>query len=112
MAKKGQTFKRYSEEFKLRAVNMYQQEGMGYKAIAKELGIPSKTQVLQWVRKKNSGEGFVDQRGKNCSSDTPFVGRPRTKFATVEEERDYLKAQVEYLKKRNPNLHLGGRYGK
>ncbi|MGG3203494.1 hypothetical protein ABES16_06055, partial [Brevibacillus brevis] len=30
---------------------------MGYKAIAKELGIPSKTQVLQWVRKKNKGEG-------------------------------------------------------
>ncbi|WP_428978376.1 IS3 family transposase [Brevibacillus halotolerans] len=28
------------------------------------------------------------------------------KFSTVEEERDYLKAQVEYLKKRNPNLHL------
>ncbi|PSJ67888.1 helix-turn-helix domain-containing protein, partial [Brevibacillus brevis] len=78
MAKKGQTFKRYSEEFKLRAVNMYQQGEMGSKAIAKELGIPSKTQVLQWVRKKNKGEGFVDQRGKNGSSDTPFVGRPRT----------------------------------
>ncbi|MFD2085079.1 IS3 family transposase [Brevibacillus brevis] len=99
MAKKGQTFKRYSEEFKLRAVNMYQQGEMGSKAIAKELGIPSKTQVLQWVRKKNKGEGFVDQRGKNGSSDTPFVGRPRTKFATVEEERDYLKAQVELPKK-------------
>ncbi len=112
MAKKGQTFKRYSEEFKLRAVNMYQEEGMGYEAIAKELGIPSKTQVRQWVRKKNSGESFVDQRGRNRSSDTPFVGRPRTKFTTVEEERDYLKAQVEYLKKRNPSLHLGGRYGK
>lgn len=33
MAKKGQTFKRYSEEFKLRAVNMYQQGEMGYNAI-------------------------------------------------------------------------------
>lgn len=112
MAKKGQTFKRYSEEFKLRAVTMYLQGGMGYKAIAKELGIPSKSQVQQWVRKKNNGEGFVDQRGKKCSVDPPFIGRPRTKFSTVEEERDYLKAQVEYLKKRNPNLHMGGRYGK
>ncbi len=26
-------------------------------------------------------------------------------FKSVEEERDYLKAQVEYLKKRYPNLH-------
>jgi len=112
MAKKGQTFKRYSEEFKLKAVNMYLLGGMSYQAIAKELGIPSNTQVKQWVRKKNSGEGLGDQRGKNQSDDSPFIGRPRTKFVTVEEERDYLKAQVEYLKKRNPNLHMGGRYGK
>lgn len=83
MAKKGQTFKRYSEELKMKAVNMYLQGGMGYKAIAKELGIPSKTQVQQWVRKQNSGEGFEDRRGKNCSDDSPFISRPRTKFATV-----------------------------
>ncbi|WP_103106485.1 IS3 family transposase [Brevibacillus reuszeri] len=112
MAKKGQTFKRYSEEFKLRAVNMYQEEGMGYEAIAKELGIPSKTQVRQWVRKKNSGESFVDQRGRNRSSDTPFVGRPRTKFTTVEEERDYLKAQVEYPKKAQSQSTSGGKVWK
>lgn len=94
MGKNGQTSKRYSEEFKLCTVEMYEKGGMVYRAIAKELGIPSKTQVLQWVRKKNSGQGFVDQRGKNCSSDTPFVGRPRTKFATVEEERDVQKATL------------------
>lgn len=73
---------------------MYEQGGMGYRAIDKELGIPSKTQVLQLVRKKNSGQGFVDQRGKNCSSDTPFVGGPRTKFATVDEERDVQKVTL------------------
>lgn len=27
------------------------------------------------------------------------------KFNSLEEENSYLKAQVEYLKKRNPNLH-------
>jgi transposase len=112
MAKKGQIFKRYSDEFKLRAVNMYQQRGMSYEAIARELGIPSSTQVKQWVKKINMGEDLGDKRGKARSYDHPFRGRPRTKFATVEEERDYLKAQVEYLKKRNPNLHMGGRYGK
>ncbi|CCF14383.1 transposase family protein [Brevibacillus laterosporus GI-9] len=112
MAKKSQKFKCYSEEFKLKAVNLYQERGMSYKAITKALGIPSSTQVRQWVRKFNSGEGFMDKRGKSRSGNHPFIGRPRTKFSTVEEERDYLKAQVEYLKKRNPNLHLGGRYGK
>ena len=34
----------------------------------------------------------------------PLKGRPRTVFGSVEEERDYLKAQVDYLKKRYPNL--------
>ncbi|WP_253721133.1 transposase [Brevibacillus brevis] len=57
MAKKGKTFKRYSEEFKLKAVNMYLLRGMSYQAIAKELGIPGNTQVKQWVRKMNSVEG-------------------------------------------------------
>ncbi|MCR8966122.1 hypothetical protein O0550_23545 [Brevibacillus halotolerans] len=85
---------------------------MSYKAITKALGIPSSTQVKQWARKFNSGEGIMDKRGKSRSDDHPFIGRPRTKFATVEEERDYLKAQAENLKKRNPNLHLRGRYGK
>ncbi|WP_369124642.1 transposase, partial [Brevibacillus laterosporus] len=42
--KKGQKFKRYSEEFKLKAVNLYQERGMSYKAITKALGIPSSTQ--------------------------------------------------------------------
>ncbi|MFF2911728.1 hypothetical protein [Paenibacillus sp. NPDC057934] len=31
-------------------------------------------------------------------------GRPRTAFSSIEEERDYLKVQVDYLKKRYPNL--------
>lgn len=35
MAKKGQAFKRYSEEFKLRALDMYEQGEMSYRAIAK-----------------------------------------------------------------------------
>ncbi|ASJ56433.1 hypothetical protein BP422_24440 [Brevibacillus formosus] len=41
-ARKGQTFNRYSERFELRAVNMYLQGGMSYRAIAKELAIPVK----------------------------------------------------------------------
>ncbi|WP_373926023.1 IS3 family transposase [Brevibacillus laterosporus] len=112
MAKKGQKFKRYSEEFKLKAVNLYQERGMSYKAITKALGIPSSTQVKQWVRKFNSGEGVMDKRGKSRSGDHPFIGRPRTKFATVEEERDYLKAQVEYPKKAQSESASGGKVWK
>lgn len=105
MARKGQTFRHYTEEFKLKAVEMYENGSKSYKALAEELGIRSSTQLKNWVKKHRDGESFEDQRGKEASKDNPFIGRPKTKFKSVEEERDYLKAQVEYLKKRYPNLH-------
>ncbi|WP_205590253.1 IS3 family transposase [Brevibacillus laterosporus] len=46
----------------------------------------------------------MDKRGKSRSGDHPFIGRPQIFYCG--KERNYLKAQVEYLKKRNPNLHL------
>jgi transposase len=57
------------------------------------------------VKKFEEGKKLVDQRSKNSSTDNPLKGRPKTRFQSVEEERDYYKAQVEYLKKRYPNLH-------
>ncbi|WP_028778697.1 helix-turn-helix domain-containing protein [Shimazuella kribbensis] len=104
MARKGQKFQRYSEVFKRKAVKMYEEQGKSYRAIADELGIRSSTQVKTWVKKYRNKEPFTDKRGKTTQEDNPFLGRPRTKFQSVEEERDYLKAQVEYLKKRYPNL--------
>lgn len=105
MAKKGQTFQRYSEAFKQKAVKMYLEEGRSYRAVAQELGLRSDTQVKDWVKKYQNKESFADKRAKTNKEDNPFMGRPRTKFQSIEEERDYLKAQVEYLKKRYPNLH-------
>lgn len=105
MAIKGQKFQRYSEAFKRKAVKMYEEEGKSYREITKELEIRSKTQVKNWVEKYRNQESFTDRRGKTTKKNNPLMGRPRTKFQSVEEERDYLKAQVEYLKKRYPNLH-------
>lgn len=112
MAKKGQTFQRYSEELKSKAVEMYNQNGHSYREIAKKLGVLNPTQIKNWVKKSRNGESLLDKRGTPSKSESPLVGRPRSKFQSVEEERDYLKAQVEYLKKRNPNLHKGDRYGR
>jgi transposase len=47
------------------------------------------------VKKVQNNESFEDQRGV----------WNRKNFSSVEEENTYLKAQVDYLKKRNPNLH-------
>ncbi|MNY25137.1 Transposase [compost metagenome] len=101
MAKKGQTFNQYTEEFKLAAVQEYLKGSSSYRRVAELLDIRHCTQLKVWVKKWQSGESF-DVRTKSKSS--PRAGRPRTIFNTVEEERDYLKAQVDYLKKRYPNL--------
>jgi transposase len=109
LAKKGQTFEKYSEETKQKAVDMYENGGLSYQAVADALGIRNPSQVKSWVKKSRNNETLLDQRGKHAASH-PFIGRPRTKFSSIEEERDYLKAQVEYLKKRNPNLHGEGSF--
>ncbi len=100
MAKKGQQFQRYSNEFKQKAVLAYVNGSKSYKVVAEEMGIRHCTQLKVWVKKWKNGQPF-DERG---GVSNPLKGRPRTNFKTVEEERDYLKAQVEYLKKQYPNL--------
>lgn len=100
MATKGQQFQQYTEEFKLAAVKEYVEGSMSYKVVAEKLEIRNCTQLKVWVKRWQNGEAF-DVR-KDASN--PLKGRPRTFFDTVEEERDYLKAQVDYLKKRYPNL--------
>lgn len=64
MAQKGQTFKRYSEKFKLKAVNMYLLGGMSYQAIAKELRIPSNTQVSSGSERRTVAKGLGISEGK------------------------------------------------
>lgn len=100
MAKKGQVFEKYSEEFKLSAVRHYLEGVASYKVVAGQLEIRSCTQLKVWVKKFSAGEAFDTRKG----SSSPYKGRPRTIFGSIEEERDYLKAQVDYLKKRYPNL--------
>jgi len=56
-----------------------------------------------WVKKWQNGISFDERKNET----NPLKGRPRKDFVSVEEERDYLKAQVDYLKKRYPNLIKG-----
>lgn len=100
MARKGQVFQQYTEDFKMAAVREYLKGLASYAVVAEMLGIRSSTQLKVWVRKHQDGEVFDTRKG----SSSPMKGRPRTAFASIEEERDYLKAQVDYLKKRYPNL--------
>jgi len=100
MAKKGQTFQTYTEEFKIKAVRSYLEGSSSYKVVAEREGIRNCSQLKVWVKKWQNGESFDARK----SVSNPLKGRPRTSFHSVEEERDYLKVQVDYLKKRYPNL--------
>ncbi|MGQ9010796.1 IS3 family transposase [Bacillus stercoris] len=109
MARKGQHFQYYTKEFKMKAVKMYEEGNKSYNTLSEELGLRSSTQLKNWVKTYREGKSFDDQRGKGTKLDNPFIGRPKTTFKSVEEERDYLKAQVEYLKKRLSKSAWGGR---
>lgn len=89
----------YSKEMKLRAVSMYLNEHIGSRVVARELGITNKTQVQHWAKLyQEKGECAFDEetRGK---SEHPRKGRPKTKFASMEEELQYLRMENEFLKK-------------
>lgn len=93
MAKKSD----YSTELKERAVRMYLDGEGSYQALSERLGLRSNTQLKNWVRKTLAGESLEDGRGK--ASSTARMGRPKTTFASPEEELAYVKAELEYVKK-------------
>jgi transposase InsO family protein len=106
MAKKGQTFCQYPEEFKLKAVMKYVNGSKSYKQTAEELGIRNCSQLKVWVKKWKAGEPFDIRFDIREGTSNPLKGHPRTKFKTVEEERDYLKAQVDETEDHDIKDHI------
>jgi transposase-like protein len=93
MAIKRQVFQNYTEEFKLKAVEMYLNGKCGYRTLSAQLGLRSSTQLKNCVKKYEENQTLVDQRGRTTSPhNSPIQGRSRTRFQSVEEERDYYKA--------------------
>lgn len=46
MARKGQHFQHYTKEFKMKAVNMYEEGNKSYNTLSEELGLRSPAQKL------------------------------------------------------------------
>ena len=97
MSKKN--YNKYTKEFKLKAIKMYLDDGLSSYQVASKLNINSKTQVINWVKQfRENGENSFDieMRGRATSGKK---GRPKTKFNSLEEEVEYLRMEVEFLKK-------------
>ena len=87
MAKKGQTFKKYTKETKEEILRKYFEEYIPAKILGKEYGISEKT-IENWVYKSKQGKDvLVDHRQFGS-------GRPKKE----EGEIDY-KERYEILKK-------------
>ncbi|XRG76724.1 transposase [Rossellomorea sp. GAMAL-10_SWC] len=93
----GKIRKTYTKEFKLKAINLYFDEGMGLKTIGKQLGIAHSV-VERWVKHyKNEGiAGLEEKRGK---AKGPNIGRPRLEPLSDAEKIQRLEAENAYLKK-------------
>lgn len=77
--------------------------------VAEKYEIHNVSQVKVWVRKFKEVES-IDTFNRLPSAGlgakgvkNPLKGK-RIHFKDIEKERDYYKAQVEYLKKQYPNL--------
>lgn len=66
MPAKGQTFKKYTTEFKLQAVKMYLEDGMGYNRVIRELNLISSSYIRRWVKnyREFGMEGLQERRGQ------------------------------------------------
>ena len=84
----------YSPELKLQAVKLYL-EGQSCQSICEQLNIqhPKRIYVQTKAYQEKGESAFIDGRGKQAT------GRPKTKFMSLEEEVEYLRAQNLMLKK-------------
>jgi hypothetical protein len=100
----------YSKDFKIKAVDKYQKDGVSPNQIFTEAGfdlnligkeVPSDCLYcwLKIFRIKGIKELSVETRGKSKSG-----GRPKTNWSDDKEKIKYLEAKVAYLKAENDFL--------
>lgn len=94
--KKGMTH--YSQDVKMRAVQMFFQAGLSYGAITRALAIRDPGRVKVWVRA---------YRREGAAAFTKPIGRPRIK-STEQSELERLRMENALLKKFHTELRKLG----
>lgn len=93
----GKMKKTYDLAFKKKTVDLYLTGDMGYKTVAKKMGIDHSI-VRRWV-KHYEAEGMKGLEEKRGTAKGPGIGRPKTRPEDPEEKIQRLEAEVEILKK-------------
>ena len=105
MGKTGRTNKKYSYEFKKEAVEKYLSGEIGGCTIAaRQLGLRSKKQLLNWTKLYKQDPELLkqDNRGKASIKDSVKKGMPKKvklDELSKDEQIEYLKMENEILKK-------------
>jgi len=94
MSNRGKKLRRYDEEFKRRAVQLYITAGKSCETLGEELGVPANT-LYSWIkhpRYANSQPtpGVVQTSGENGELIKEFKALKR-ELSIIKEERDILK---------------------
>jgi len=89
MAKKGQTFNKYTPEFRKQVVDEYNKGMGGLISLAQKYGISYHT-IDTWIRKEKQGKSvLIDyKKGNN--------GRPKTKDLTLEDYKERYEIVKKY----------------
>lgn len=93
----GKTRVTYDVEFKNKAIDLYLEESMSYKTIAKELSIHHSV-VSRWM-KHFEAEGIKGLEEKHGKAKEPGLGRPRIRPEDPKTKIKRLEAENEMLKK-------------
>lgn len=118
MAKKGQTYKKYSAEFKLSVIIDMREHGLSYRETVKKYGMVTRSiggaiDVLHRWERIYLEEGAVglsiERRGRTKKMDNPNKGRPRKKPLPAETEKDLID-EVQRLRERNEYLEMENEY--
>ena len=112
MVKKGQTYKKYSPEFKLSVILDMREHHLGYCETVRKYGLGAvetggaRAMLQRWERifLEEGAEGLMkERRGRACKASGSNKGRPPKLGPKVEEdliaENQRLRMEIEYLKK-------------
>ena len=105
MAKKGQTFRKYTSEFKISVILDMRENHLGMRETERKYNVNHHV-IAKWERiyLEEGAEGLMkERRGKSVSGEEKKRGRPPKLEKQVEEdliaENQRLRMEIEYLKK-------------